>query len=326
MKRQATWLYLCALAFGILAAYFCVLEPAYGRASRLSPANVWNSTEVTEITTNNEYITTHITNNYYLDSNDTNDVIVEPPGNRNGNSGRVKNRGDIVIVNSGDYLGLDDSKGRIVFTDAATDSLVVSDGVVGIQTDSTPNGELQIGGTTPQLFMGDAGEEDSIIIWDGAEQDYHIGIDDTDNELKIGVGQTPGTTTAINITSGADVEIADDLILLGTARWGTDPNLGDVGATETLNFNENNNYVVLLDQNCVISVTDPSAYIQKGTVIFYQTGAGSYTVTWPSNFDWNSDTAPTLSTTSGDCDVLSYVYWSTEDAYFCTMSTGHSPE
>jgi hypothetical protein len=189
------------------------------------------------------------------------------------------------------------------------DLKVMGDGDVGIQLDqTTPSSELHVGGATPAITVGDAGEEDSQVNFDGNAQDYHIGVDDTDDELKIGRGTALGTTTAINVTTGDDVEIVDDLILLGAARWATDPNLGDVGATETLDFSANNNYVVLLDQSCTISVTDPGAGISKGTVIFYQTGAGSFTVTWPSNFDWDGDSAPTLSTTSGDYDVLSWVY------------------
>jgi hypothetical protein len=39
-----------------------------------------------------------------------------------------------------------------------------------------------------------------------------------------------------------------------------------------------------------------------------QTGAGSFTVTWPTNFRWAANTAPTLTTTSGRQDNFTFRY------------------
>ena len=54
---------------------------------------------------------------------------------------------------------------------------------------------VTIGGTTPTLTIGDAGEEDAKIVFDGNAQDFHIGLDDSADSLTIGLGSTLGTTS-----------------------------------------------------------------------------------------------------------------------------------
>ena len=54
---------------------------------------------------------------------------------------------------------------------------------------------VTIGGTTPTLTIGDAGEEDTKIVFDGNAQDFHIGLDDSADSLTIGLGSTLGTTS-----------------------------------------------------------------------------------------------------------------------------------
>jgi hypothetical protein len=43
-------------------------------------------------------------------------------------------------------------------------------------------------------------------------------------------------------------------------------------------------------------------------LITKQTGAGSFTVTWPTNFRWAANTAPTLTTTAGRQDNFQFRY------------------
>jgi len=58
-----------------------------------------------------------------------------------------------------------------------------------------------IGGTTPQLTIGDAGAEDTIIVFDGNSQDFHIGLDNTATALKIGLGSAVGTTEQLSFAT-----------------------------------------------------------------------------------------------------------------------------
>ena len=58
----------------------------------------------------------------------------------------------------------------------------------------------------------------------------------------------------------------------------------------------------------------PGVYILK----LIQSGAGSYTVTWPSSVKWAEATAPTLTTTVGAWDFVTLIY---DGVYFSGTST-----
>ena len=114
------------------------------------------------------------------------------------------------------------SKPQIVteITNAATDRLLTVGTVADNQQDLnseanltfdgstlTVTGDLTVSGTTPLLTIGDAGEEDTMIVFDGNAQDYRIGLDDGTDNLEIGVGAAHGTTPALTIDSNTDIEV-----------------------------------------------------------------------------------------------------------------------
>jgi len=72
-------------------------------------------------------------------------------------------------------------------------------------------GDVTISGTTPLLTIGDAGEEDTMIVFDGNAQDYRIGLNDGTDGLEIGVGAAHDTTPALTIDSNTDIEIFGSL-------------------------------------------------------------------------------------------------------------------
>lgn len=67
--------------------------------------------------------------------------------------------------------------------------------------------DVVISGTTPQLTIGDAGAEDSMLVFDGNAVDFRIGLDDGTDTLEIGKGSAHGTTPAIKIDSSVNVQI-----------------------------------------------------------------------------------------------------------------------
>ena len=69
-------------------------------------------------------------------------------------------------------------------------------------------GSLVVTGTTPKVTIGDAGQEDTMLVFDGNAQDYRIGLDDGTDKLEFGVGATHGTTTAFTIDSSQVVSFA----------------------------------------------------------------------------------------------------------------------
>ena len=75
--------------------------------------------------------------------------------------------------------------------------------------------DVDIGGTTPTLTIGDGGEEDAALLFDGAAEDFHVGLDDSADELLIGVGTTLGTTPAIGVDGDSLTTIYADMAIKG---------------------------------------------------------------------------------------------------------------
>jgi len=69
----------------------------------------------------------------------------------------------------------------------------------------TPDGDVIIKGAAPKLIIGDAEEEDTMLVFDGHAQDFRIGLDDGTDTLEIGHGSSHGTNTAITIDSSGQV-------------------------------------------------------------------------------------------------------------------------
>lgn len=110
--------------------------------------------------------------------------------------------------------------------------------------------DLTVGGTTPQLAMGDAGDEDAAIIWNAATQDYYTAKDDTggDNEdifIIAGAGHIVGTTPGLVMSPALELTSNGDMNIIGTTPRLT---MGDGGAEDTqINFDGVANYYVGID-------------------------------------------------------------------------------
>jgi hypothetical protein len=70
---------------------------------------------------------------------------------------------------------------------------------------SSISADMTIKGTTPKLTIGDAGEEDTMLVFDGNAIDYRIGVDDSSDELEIGVGSAHDTTPGIVMNTDGDI-------------------------------------------------------------------------------------------------------------------------
>ena len=87
----------------------------------------------------------------------------------------------------------------ITFTDATgTVSLLGSaESFSGVKTFTA---DPIVGGTTPNLTIGDAGEEDAQITFDGNAQDFALGLDDTADDLVLSMDSALGTTNIMAIS------------------------------------------------------------------------------------------------------------------------------
>lgn len=72
--------------------------------------------------------------------------------------------------------------------------------VINSSGELVPTADIVLGGATPSLTIGDAGEEDAQINFDGNAQDFSIGLDDSADDLVIAKGTALGTTNLLEFT------------------------------------------------------------------------------------------------------------------------------
>ena len=117
----------------------------------------------------------------------------------------------VVLTHSSNQLLISNTD-KLAFGDSGTYIQQSSDGVLDLTSDGSINMNVGsdgvvIKGTTPKLTIGDAGEEDTMLVFDGNSVDYRVGLDDGNDQLELGVGSTMGTTTALTIDSNQQVKI-----------------------------------------------------------------------------------------------------------------------
>ena len=121
------------------------------------------------------------------------------------------------------YIAYNQSSNQMLFATAHTTALTF-----GGDQSATFAGDVQISGTTPTLFIGDDGAEDTRLQFLGNALDIHIGVDDSEDKFTIGKGSTLGTTTFITIDENGLVTLPDNwltvtgVITLAQGGSGTD--------------------------------------------------------------------------------------------------------
>lgn len=108
-----------------------------------------------------------------------------------------------------------------------------------------------------------------------------------------------------NITSFGNVDVTG---YLSAQRFlSTLITKGAVGATETIDWSTGSDQTLVLDDNCVLSFTDPGASFTSNLILRMQQDAtGSRTVTWPASVRWAGGVAPTLTTTATRFDIFEF--------------------
>ena len=82
--------------------------------------------------------------------------------------------------------------------------------------------------------------------------------------------------------------------------------LGNVSGVTTLNFTNNNNFILTLTDTTTFADPTGIATGQSGVIILKQDGTGSRTASFHENFKFKAGTAPTLSTGVGKSDAIAY--------------------
>lgn len=92
-----------------------------------------------------------------------------------------------------------------------------------------------------------------------------------------------------------------------TAYFDEEVDNGNSGAADTIDWTKGNKQKSTLTGNCTFTFTAPGGACNLVFTLI-QDATGSRTVTWPDSVKWPNDTAPTLTTTGGKKDVVTFYY------------------
>lgn len=139
-----------------------------------------------------------------------------------------------------------------------------------------------------------------------------VGLSNVPNVDATNRANHTGTQTASTIsdfTTAAQSALASDLATkVSTTNGGGEVyfDAGNSGAALGLNVANGNVQKVTLTANCTISLTSPATGAMRAlTLLVFQDGTGSRTITWPGSVKWGNAGAPVLTTTATRMDMIS---------------------
>lgn len=131
-------------------------------------------------------------------------------------------------------------------------------------------------------------------------------IDATDRANHTG---TQTASTISDFTSAAQGAVASDLASKASVANGggeTYFDAGNSGTAITLNLANGNVQKLTLTANCTITLTSPASGAMRSlTLLVFQDGVGSRTITWPGSVTWGNAGAPVLTITAAKMDMIS---------------------
>lgn len=233
--------------------------------------------------------------------------------------------GSTLTIADGKTLGASNSL-TLAGTDATTITFQATDTYVGrATTDTLTNKTL----TAPKIanagFIADANGNEQIIFTTTAS---------AVNELTLTNAAT-GNAPQIAATGG-DSNIDLKLVAKGTGKiapqkqvnfgaftaYFTETDNGNSSTADTIDWTLSNKQKSTLTGNCTFTFTAPPGPCNL-ILKLVQDATGSRTVTWPAAVHWSSATAPTLTTTASQVDIVSFYYDGT--TYFGQASLNFAP-
>jgi hypothetical protein len=82
---------------------------------------------------------------------------------------------------------------------------------------------------------------------------------------------------------------------------------GNSGTAFTVNWNSGAKQKITLTGNCTFTFTAPPG-VANILLMLTQDGTGSRTATWPASVKWTGAAPPTLTTTAGATDIVTF-FW-----------------
>ncbi len=175
-------------------------------------------------------------------------------------TGNIELDGNLYLTGTTEITGTTTQDGALIIDETNIEALLVrqnadADDVFIVDT---TNGIVKIEGPTPQLTIGDADAEDTVLVYDGNAQDFYIGIDDDTDDLTIGTGAAVGTNALMVVENNGNVGLGTtvpnavlEIIENGVVPFMVSNGVGGVG-----NF-----MIVTTAGNVGISTTVPDAIV-----------------------------------------------------------------
>jgi hypothetical protein len=171
---------------------------------------------------------------------------------------------------------------------------------VTLATDATLNNERVLTSTSNQITVTDGGAGAAVTL--STPQD--LATSSTPQFARVGFGAA-ADASAVALFNGlyTNDETVDD---------------GNSGTADTIDWATGNVHHSTLTGNVTYTFSNPKD--SAGLVLFLNTGAGSFTVTWPAAVKWFGGSAPTITTTADKVDVVVCRYLTLTTSYYCGVS------
>jgi hypothetical protein len=119
--------------------------------------------------------------------------------------------------------------------------------------------------------------------------------------------KTTSGGVAMSIAPGSSPSFVD-IEVTGQIYFDGEVDNGNSEASDTIDWNNGNKQKSTLTDNCTYIFTPPASGVTTLQLRLIQGADGSFLVTWPAAVKWVDDIAPTLSTTAGYVDIISFFY------------------
>jgi hypothetical protein len=171
---------------------------------------------------------------------------------------------------------------------------------VTLATDGTLTQERVLTGTASQITVTDGGAGAAVTL----STPQNIATTSTPQFARVGFGAA-ADASAVAYFNGLYVndETVDD---------------GNSSTADTIDWATGNVHYSTLTGNVTYTFSNPKD--SAGLILFINTGAGSFTATWPAAVKWFGGAAPTITTTADKVDVVVCRYLTISTSYYCSIS------